>query len=712
MKYPAGCSLLILALLTATAHAEEKAVDISRVLPAGQLPQDARLGKQRSLRDKYHPWTPPATKELWEFEASEIRKRVLVSTGLWPMPPRPEIKAVIHGKIDRGDYTVEKVYFTSVPGHYVSGNLYRPKNLKGKTAAVLSPHGHWQDARFYDAGEGKAKALIAGGGETFLAAARHHVQARMVGLARMGCVVFHYDMVGYSDSKQLGHSAGLTGLDSLLRLQNSMGLQTYNSLCALDFLTSLPDVDRSRVGVTGASGGGTQTFILSAIDPRPAAAFPAVMASTAMQGGCTCENASYLRIGINNIAITALFAPKPLAMTGADDWTKEIETKGLPELKQVYALYGKSQNVTANAFPQFKHNYNQVARELMYAWFNEHLKVGYEGDYKELDFNPVSRDQLTVWDAGHSQPASEGAAESLRRVITEYQDEAFAALLPETKEGVERYYQVVRTAANVMLDTGVPEADELERQDLGTDAEVGYNIYKLLVGRKGAKEQIPLIALVSPEFDGEAVLWIHPQGKAGLFDDQGKPQPAVQDLMDAGFGVVGTDLFLTGEFVAVGEKPKYPQVDKNYGGYTFGYNRPVLSNRVRDILTAIGTLVEDDNINTVHLIGTGEAGPWALLARGLAGGLVKKTVIDAGGFGFSKIKSFDDPMLLPGALKYGGLGGLAALAAPDKLTIAGTKDVPRSELRALTTVYKASEGKLSLEDGPLTMKQAAAKMIE
>src|ERR1051325_10436318 len=113
-----------------------------------------------------------------------------------------------------------------------------------------------------------------------------------------------------------------------------MGLQTWNSIRALDFVTSLPDVDASRIGVTGASGGGTQTFILCAVDPRPAVEFPAVMVSTAMQGGCTCENASLLRIHTGNIEFAALFAPKPQGMTCANDWTKEMSTKGFPELKQ------------------------------------------------------------------------------------------------------------------------------------------------------------------------------------------------------------------------------------------------------------------------------------------------------------------------------------------------------------------------------------------
>src|SRR6185295_4910516 len=107
---------------------------------------------------------------------------------------------------------------------------------------------------------------------------------------------------------------GFFSTQAELRQQSIMGLQTYNSIRLLDWLSEQPDVDASRIGMTGASGGGTQTFILCAIDPRPAVAFPAVMVSTAMQGGCTCENCSHLRVGTGNIEICALIAPRPLGM--------------------------------------------------------------------------------------------------------------------------------------------------------------------------------------------------------------------------------------------------------------------------------------------------------------------------------------------------------------------------------------------------------------
>src|SRR5579859_3201576 len=128
-----------------------------RVLDAKST--DQRLTKTVTLND-YFPFNPPQTKDEWMARRKAVREQLLVATGLWPMPEKTPLNAVIHGAIDRDDYTVEKVYFASMPGHYVTGNLYRPKNANGKVPGVLCPHGHWQNGRFYDAGEKNAKAQI------------------------------------------------------------------------------------------------------------------------------------------------------------------------------------------------------------------------------------------------------------------------------------------------------------------------------------------------------------------------------------------------------------------------------------------------------------------------------------------------------------------------------------------------------------------------
>jgi len=712
--------VVLLQMLPSRLLGREPAKDVSRVLPAGKLPDDARLGKPRTLRDAYHPWQPPTSKAAWEREAQAIRERVLVSNGLWPMPPKTPLKPVIHGKIDRGDYTVEKVFFASFPGHYVTGNLYRPKKITGKAPAVLSPHGHWRDGRFYDAGKSgggqrNPKRQIEAGAEKHLSGARYPLQARMVQLARLGCIVFHYDMVGYADSRQIAHGTGFTDALAGLRLQNFMGLQTWNSIRALDFLLSLPEVDASRVGVTGASGGGTQTFMLCAVDPRPAAAFPAVMVSTNMQGGCVCENASYLRIGINNIAIAALFAPRPMALSGADDWTVDIETKGLPELRQVYSFYGKADFVHAKARPQFKHNYNQVSREMMYDWFNTHLKLGHEGPIAEQDFQPIPPAELSVFDAEHPLPKDAKSAAELREYLTDVARKQFADLLPASPDDVAEYKRIVGAAARVMLDTGLPTTaltqTNVTTTRLGTTRlGTSLTLKKGLLGRS-SQEQIPFVVIQPNKPNGSVVLWIDEAGKSHLFGENGRPTAAVQKLLDAGISVASADVFLTGEFVPQGQQAQLPAVDEKYHGYTFGYNRPVLSNRVRDVLTVIRKLL-DDGAKPLHLVGTGRAGRWTLLARGLAGDRVGRTIVDLAGSGFEDVHDAADPLFLPGALKYGGIGGLGALTAPAELTVAGTRGVSPKELKPLRRVYQAAAiGRLTLDDEGLGPNAVVEKLV-
>ena len=282
---PSAVRLCLFCLLVQGSILAPASGEIPRVLPARQVPHDKRL---EPLIDAYgyFPFTPPATREAWAQRAAELRRQVLVAAGLWPMPEPAPGSPVIHGKVDREGYTVEKVFFESYPGYFVTGNLYRPKNGAGKRPAVLCPHGHWTEGRFLDSGPAEVRKQIVAGAERFEVGGRYPLQARCVQLARMGCVVFHYDMVGYADSRQLDHRPGVRAEmndprhwgffspQAEARLQTIFGLQTYNSVRALDFVCGLPDVDAARIGVTGASGGGTQTFILGAIDPARPPSFP------------------------------------------------------------------------------------------------------------------------------------------------------------------------------------------------------------------------------------------------------------------------------------------------------------------------------------------------------------------------------------------------------------------------------------------------------
>ena len=626
----------------------------------GLASKDARLGAPKTLND-FFGFTPPKSLAEWQARKTLVREQVAVALGLWPLPEKAALNAVVHGKVERDGYSVEKVFFESTPGHFVSGNLYRPTAARtagdGKRPAVLFAHGHWADGRLHDAGEPAGQAAVQRGEESDLARGRFFMQAIPVTLARLGFVVFQHDMVGYAESTAIphilrsgvAHPDGFADVAGELRLQSLTGLQTWNSVRALDFLCTLPDVDPKRLAVTGASGGGTQTFLLAAIDDRIAAAFPAVMVSTGMQGGCVCENASHLRRDTGNVEIAGLIAPKPVAMSGANDWTREVMTKGLPELRQLYKMHGAEEAVAAKAWVQFPHNYGQPSREFMYGWFCKHL-LNAPGPVVEATYVPLPVAELKVYDATHPRPASELGAKALRVALAKASDAQLAALPAEAKA------KVVAGALRALLGTAVPAAGDVTVADYAATDGPGYTRHAATLGRAGSGDAAPAVGYVPADFDhATAVLWVHPNGLASAEGKAGVT-PEVAALVKAGVAVLAIDVLGVGGQAFA--KPR--AVDKNYAGFTFGYNRALVAERVHDVLTALGNLRDNAKIKAVHLVGFGDLGPVALLAAALAPGSFGKVVADANRFRFDAVTSMDDPMMLPGAVKYGGLPGLTA----------------------------------------------------
>jgi len=379
--------------------------------------------------DGHFPFTVPESAQQWNERADSVRLQTRVSLGVHPLPTLAAPVATIHGRREMDGYSIEKVILESIPGHFISASLYRPiSDAAGgakKRPAVMYAHGHWDNGRFYEASPAAAKILIATGQERFMNAAINHMQAACVQLARMGCVVLQYDMIGYADSQQISfdraHRWGLPNTDNAAATQNGwpffsvtaegygqsiMGLQTINTIQAFEMLRGLEDVDPNRIAITGASGGGTQSFIATAVEPRLAGSLPAVMVSTAMQGGCVCENACGLRVGTGNIELAGLTAPRPLAMTTANDWTINMPSDGFPELVKLYELVGKTQDVQLITGAHFPHNYNHVTRVAMYGWMNRLFKLGMSEPILEEDFELLRAAELTVWDDQHPRPAS------------------------------------------------------------------------------------------------------------------------------------------------------------------------------------------------------------------------------------------------------------------------------------------------------------------
>jgi hypothetical protein len=573
--------------------------------------------------DKDHPanFDPSryADRAAWEKRAEFLRMQSLVAQGLWPMPEKTPLAPVVHGKIERDGYTVERVFFASMPGHYVTGSLYRPTGRDGKRPAVLMPYGHWPDGRVIWRDDAGVKKDIDGGAEKDPVAARSPLQANCVQLARMGCVVFHWDLVGYGDSTAIPHREGFTDAEAVMRLQSQMGLQTWNGVRAMDFVTSLPDVDATRVAVAGSSGGGTQSIALSVVDKqRVAASFPMVMVSMNMQGGCVCENAPLWRVNTNNVELASLFAPKPEGMAAANDWTHDFMTRGLPEMKAIWKLYGAEGDVDGEHF-DFGHNHNLHSRLLQYRFLNKHLKLDQSEPIEEKLFEPVPPEQLHVFDEQHPKPTEFADAATLRRTMTAASDEQLAKLSEAD------YVKTVRAALGAMI------ADE------GRD-----------VTRTAHHSSMP------KKWDRVIIWW-----------DTKFVVPANANPMHD-YAVYGPVQFVTDAATqpAAASKPADPKFA--YAGFTLGYNRSPLGQQVCDLLDLIAHIRQSERlggqkVKSISLVGTGDGALAALIARAVAGDKIDRAVIDLGQFDFDRVKDDPDDRLLPGALKYGGVYGFAPL---------------------------------------------------
>ena len=321
-------------------------------------------------------------KKSWEKRAALLRKGILDGAEITKISHKKPKNITIHSKKVLNGYAVENVSFETLKGIYVTGNLYTPLSIEGKTAAILSPHGHGTDPRY-----------------------KEYVQQRCATLARMGAVVFAYDMVGVGDSKYCDHK-----IEKVLKLQLLNGIQIVN------FLSHLPNVDKNRIGITGESGGGTQTFLLAAIDERIKVSVPVVMVSAHFFGGCACESGMPIHKRpthqTTNVEIAALMAPKPmLLISDGDDWTKHTPELEYPHIKRIYGFYKAENNLENAHFPTEKHDYNLSKRTAAYPFLAKHLgldvnKVMKDGKIDESLNNILSVEDLQVFNKEHPKPVS------------------------------------------------------------------------------------------------------------------------------------------------------------------------------------------------------------------------------------------------------------------------------------------------------------------
>ncbi|MDE2995082.1 MAG: acetylxylan esterase [Chloroflexota bacterium] len=629
---------------------------------------DPRL---REVRHSDETYTLPAyaSRAAWLTRAAQLRRRILVTAGLWPEPPRTPLRAKVWGRLERDGYTVEKVAFQSSPGFYVTGNLYRPRAQASgqRYPAVLNPHGHWPQGRLAEE-------------------ARGSVPARCITFARQGFVAFSYDMVGYLDSRQVDHRT-FGGWREWLWGIHSLGLQLWNSIRSLDFLTELPDVDPARLACTGASGGGTQTFLLTAVDDRVQVAAPVNMISAHMQGGCVCENAPGLRLDTFNVEIAALTAPRPLLLVSATgDWTAHTPTVEFPAIQSIYRLFGAEDRVESVQIDA-GHNYNRASREAVYAFFARWLGGAPAGTRVPEEPYPVEQDaDLRVFPDGEPLPADALDTAGITTALVRQARTAVRDRWPRDTRQVEQLRAQFGAAFADVLAAGSPQPEALaiERrtsEQLTSIEGIAYRLERLLIGRQadGGTPATTFPALHLTPMGRAAsgtqppVLLVHGAGKAASFRQEGETVQLGQlaaTLLGAGRPVLTCDVFLTGEYLSPLGNTGRPVLEAHFTTF----NRTDAQWHVYDVVTAVAALRQLAGAAAVDLVGAGDAGLWCLLARAIAGESIRKLAVEMTDFGWDRDEHYRDRLYIPGLRRLGDMPTAVALAAPASLLLHGATD--------------------------------------
>lgn len=283
----------------------------------------------------------------WEKRKELLKPCLLAALRLNKLPASPGHAPIMTSVRKFDGYTVQNIAIEILPGCWINGSLYKPAHYKGKIPVILNPDGHWEKQRY-----------------------RPDCQYRCAALAKMGAMAFSYDLFAWGESllqfNVEDHRRSL-----------AMTIQVLGSIRILDYLLALKDADTSRVGITGGSGAGSHTVLMTAIDDRIKVSAPVVAVSSYFYGGCPCESGMPIHQcegGTDNVEIAAMAAPRPqLLVSDGGDWTDHMPEHDFPYLQKIYSWYGKKENVTNVHLPLEKHDFGINKRIAVYQFMAKNL---------------------------------------------------------------------------------------------------------------------------------------------------------------------------------------------------------------------------------------------------------------------------------------------------------------------------------------------------
>jgi len=593
------------------------------------MAQDEQDRRARQLRDPDHiliePVIPPYS-QAWKKKKTELKERLLLLAGLWPEPEKTPLNPrIFDEKLGRG-FRVSKVYFESLPGFFVTGNLYRPDEGKVPFPAILSTHGH---SRYGRLNNDRNISII----------------GRCIDFARQGYVVLSIDMVGYNDSLQLPHD----GLKILAQLKADQpvpyehrlfrgefqfptarlyglslgGLQLWNGIRSIDFLTSLKEVDPERIGVTGCSGGGTQTTWIMAADDRVKVAAPVNIIGTHKHPGCLCENIPGMWLEMSMVELAASFAPRPLILVSAsrDPWTNQSPTREFPLIRSYYELSGAGGNITY-FHTDAGHNYNPESRRAVYEWFHRYLKP--EGQVPEVVPDRAEEaaelGDLRVF-PDHILPEHAKSGREVVREWIESSQRQIESVFPADAAHYRKWAPMIRRKLSLLLAAEAPAPSAL-RYRVKSENRLHELVHRVeMIGRRGAGDWVELESTGKGEEPPGIVLLAYPENLGSLIDSKGGfVRSWIRPLVERGVQVYRIRGYASGRL-------RIPGKDYERWLRSDAYNRSNELNGIQDIITAMSSIREAYPEKPLLVAGLGKTGLPALFAAAVHGG-ADRVIVD------------------------------------------------------------------------------------
>ncbi|MSR59773.1 MAG: acetylxylan esterase [Planctomycetaceae bacterium] len=592
----------------------------------------------------------PQTLEAWQVQKSHLRQKLLDLWGGFPDEPC-DLDPQTLGELQRDGYRVEKIVFKTRPGVQMTANAYVPAGT-GKRPAVLCVHGHWKGAKQDPV-----------------------PQSRCIGLARLGFFVLAVDAFGAGErgiGKALGEYHGeMTGATLWPVGLPLSGLQVYENMRAVDFLLTRPEVDGTKLGITGASGGGNQTMYAGAFDERFGCVVPVCSVGNYRSylgaAACVCEIVPDIVTYTEEGALLAMVAPRALMVINATRDAFQFSVgeaqKSIAAAQHVFRLYGKAGNITHDIF-ESGHDYGKAMREAMYGWMTLHLKGEGQGNpIPEPPLIPEDPETLRCY-PGQSRPENfvtlpKFAAAQADRILAEHNRERHTHPEHWQNSAMRMKHALTHQVLGGTPLRGDVPVQKPENNTLLLETEPGIEITAVVLPGDKPKRQTALVV------DLEGI-------------KHARETELVQALTASGWKVVCADLRATGRYAVAGDTiGRAP--DHNSTEWATLTGRPLLGQWAWDVRCLVSWLESGGSKAEVGdrdltLLGVGPAGLVALVAAIDLPAAARVVVVDSLVSFRSDVPYVGQRMGLfaPRILRdVGDIPHLAALLAPRRLVISG-----------------------------------------